>query len=115
MDPPLGLELLEPELLLPLVEPAVPELSLEPLVLGELGVVLGELGVVLGELGEERGSVSPRRPCGEVLSVEPGDALVLVLLPALLPPPLFLQAPTPMTSAAADAKAMNVRSMVFSW
>jgi len=103
---------LELELPLGEVVPELPELGLLLPVVSVLpvdGVVLGELGVVLEPL---RGVVSPRRPAGEVLSVLPGDWLVLVRLPVSLPPPLFLQAPTPTISAAADAKAMIVRTMM---
>ena len=112
LDPLLEPELLPLELGLLGVVPELPVESELPLGLGVvLGVVLGEVEPGLPLL---RGSVSPRRPCGEVLSVLPGVWLVLFLLPTSLP--LFLQAPTPTISAAADARAMNVRIMVLlSW
>jgi hypothetical protein len=92
-----------------------------------LGVVeLGEVGVVVGLLGElglvavvpepvvmslpasaprALGNVSPRRPwlCSE-----------LVLPPALLPPPLSLQPATPAIIAAAEAKVIHFRNVIWS-
>jgi hypothetical protein len=94
----------------PEVEPELPLVPVEP-----LGFVAGLAGVagvpVLMSLpasaARARGSVSPRRPCGEVLSVLPGDWLVLAGLPVSLP--VFLQAPTPTINAAADANAISLR------
>lgn len=104
---------LEPELLglvvvvLPLLEPALPVVSVDP-----LGLVVVEPPVLMLLPASEplaRGRVAPARPCGEVLSVRPGDWPLLVRLPVSLP--LFLQAPTPAISAAADAKAISLPVM----
>jgi hypothetical protein len=96
----------------PEVEPEVEPLELVselPLVpAGPLGFAGGVADVpVLMSLPASapraRGSVSPRRPCGDVLSVRPAGWVVLVAV--------SLQAPTPTMRAAADAKAINLRVM----
>lgn len=120
VEPPPELEPeLDPEV--PEVDPEVPELVPElepalPLVSdGELGldgalglVVVVELPVLMllpASAPVERGSVAPERPCG--------DWPLLVRPPTSLPPPLFLQAPTPTIIAAAEARAISLRVMMF--
>jgi len=95
------LEPVEPELglVVPEVDPALPVVSVEPLGL----VVVLELPMLLpASAPAARGSVAPERPCG--------DCPLLVRPPTSLP---FLQAPAPTIRAAADAKAISVRVMVF--
>jgi hypothetical protein len=101
---------LEPEVpeLVPELEPALPLVSDGELGLdGALGLVV-ELPVLMllpASAPVERGSVAPERPCG--------DWPLLVRPPTSLPPPLFLQAPTPTIIAAADTRAISLRVMMF--
>ena len=66
----------------------------------ELGLVVPGLVLISLPASAPRalGNVSLRRPAG--------------LVPALLPPPVSLQAPTPASIAAAEPKAIHFRSVI---
>ena len=111
---------LEPELLLPEllgllgVVPDDGEVSPEPLELvlpamPLLGLVLGVLGVAVSDTPASarvaREGSAPVRPCGSV-------ALGLVLVPALLPPLLSLQAPTLAIRPAAETRVIHLRRVI---
>ena len=90
------------------------DVSLEPLELvlpamPLLGLLLGVLGVAVSDTPASarvaRAGRAPVRPCGS-------PALGLVLVPALLPPLLSLQAPTPAIRPAAETRVIHLRRVI---